>query len=152
MEKWRVHCILRQLYLTWLVCCNSRASHSSVAPSFSSGLQFLSLLCTHIEISLAEPRVFLRLERWGRLHKKLWMWVRLLRREEAFAQSFALGCLDVIIPEWSTGNHTFNLCYSKFDVSELVLCVLSKHWMGTSWNSEKYCILNTVTSVCLKVD
>lgn len=49
------------------------------------------------------------------------MWVRLLRIEEAFAQTFALGCLDVIIPKWGTGNHTLGLCYSKFDVSELVL-------------------------------
>lgn len=55
------------------------------------------------------------------------MWVRLLRREEAFAQSFALGCLDAIIPKWSTGNHTVGLWYSKSNVSELVLCVFSKH-------------------------
>lgn len=55
------------------------------------------------------------------------MWVRFLRREEGFAQSFALGSLVVITPKWSTGNHTVGLCYSKFDVSELVLCVFSKH-------------------------
>lgn len=55
------------------------------------------------------------------------MWVRLLRREKAFAQSFALGFLDVILPKWSTGNHTVGLCYSKSDVSELILCVFSKH-------------------------
>lgn len=55
------------------------------------------------------------------------MWVKFLRREEAFALSFALGCLDVIIPKWSTGNHTVGLCYNKSDVSELVLCVFSKH-------------------------
>lgn len=55
------------------------------------------------------------------------MWVRFLRIEEAFAQSFALGCLDVIIPKWSTGNQSVGLCYSKCNVSELVLCVFSKH-------------------------
>lgn len=54
------------------------------------------------------------------------MWVRFPRREESFAQSFALGCL-VITPKWSTENHTVGLCYSKFNVSELVLCVFSKH-------------------------
>lgn len=54
------------------------------------------------------------------------MWVRFPRREESFAQSFALGCL-VITPKWSTENHTGGLCYSKFNVSELVLCVFSKH-------------------------
>lgn len=55
------------------------------------------------------------------------MWVRLLRIKEAFPQSFALSCLDVVIPKWSTGNHTVGQCYSKFNVSELVLCVFSKH-------------------------
>lgn len=125
MEKRRVHCIVRQLYLTWLVCCNSVTA--AWLPPSPLACSFWVLSAHTWNPHWLNQEYFSHWKRWGGLYKKVWMWVRLLRREEAFAHSFALGCLDVIIPKRSTGNHAVGLCYSKFDVSELVLCVFSKH-------------------------
>ena len=117
--KWWVRCIVRQLYLSQLMCSKSGASLSSVAPSPSAGLPFLNPLCTPVQPSLAAPRGFLALGRCGELYKKVWMWVRLLGREAAFPQSSAVGCLGVTVLKWSAGNR--GLCASATAQSMFLL-------------------------------